>query len=139
MTKTKQFLVYLFENYIKELRIIKTMKLLNLSLFATLITRTHTSLIPTKRICKDCKYFIGNDLECRKFGDTDIITGKVTYEYARSIRTDEKKCGDKAIHFEENQFKMVTIPYYFLKGYWPIFLSVYLVSFSIYSDHFMTK
>lgn len=100
------------------------MKILNAYLFTTLITRTHTSLIPTKRICKDCRYFIGNDLECGKFGDTNIITGKVTYEYARSMRRDEKKCGDKAIHFEENQFKIVTVPYYFLKDSWPIIFSV---------------
>jgi hypothetical protein len=115
------------------------MKILKLSLFTTLIARTHTSLIPTKRICKDCRYFIGNDLECGKFGDTDIITGKVTYEYARSMRIDEKKCGDKAIHFEKNRFKMVTVPYYFLKDFWPIFLSVSITSFSVVFAHFMSK
>jgi hypothetical protein len=110
------------------------MKLLN-----ALITRTHTSLIPTKRICKDCKYFVGNDLACGKFGDTDIITGKVTYEYARLVREDEKKCGNKAIHFEENHFKIVTVPYYFIKDNWPIFLSVSIVGFSISFTHFMSK
>ena len=110
-----------------------------MKIFTTLIAMTHASLIPTKRICKDCKHFIGNDLECRKFGDTDIITGKVTYEYARSMRRDEKKCGDNAIHFEENHFKIVTVPYYFLKDNWPIFLSVFIAGFSISFNHFMTK
>jgi len=115
------------------------MKLLKLSLFATLIARTHTSLIPTKRICKDCRYFIANDLQCRKFGDTDIVTGKVTYEYARLVRINEKKCGDKAIHFEENRFKIVTVPYYFLKDKWLLFLVVSIISFSASFNYFMSK
>ena len=74
-----------------------------------------SSLMPTKKICKDCKYFIGDNRECGRFGDTNIITGKVTYPYAKSVREDEQKCGEDAILFEENQFKIITIPYYFLK------------------------
>lgn len=74
---------------------------------------------PTKKICKDCRHFIGGigGNECRKFFDTDIITGKVTYDYARSIRNDETKCGKNAIFFENNDYKMITVPYYFLKNH----------------------
>jgi hypothetical protein len=71
--------------------------------------------MPTKKICKDCIHFIGDNIECRKFGDTNIITGKVTYNSARSVREDKNKCGEDAILFEKNHFKIITIPYYFLK------------------------
>jgi hypothetical protein len=86
------------------------MKLLNLYRFTALFSTVRTSLIPTKKICKDCRYFIGDNLECRKFSDTNIITGKVTYDSARSVRRDIKKCGEDAIHFEENHFKIITVP-----------------------------
>jgi hypothetical protein len=91
------------------------MKLLNLYPFSTLVSNCRASLIPTKKICKDCRHFIGDNIECRKFGDTNLITGKVTYNYAESVRNDNNKCGEDAIHFEENKFKIITIPYYFIK------------------------
>jgi hypothetical protein len=96
------------------------MKLLNLYAFTTLFSRGCKSLTPTKRICKDCRHFIGDNIECRKFSDTNIVTGKVTYECARHVREDEKKCGKDAIYFEENHFKIVTVPYYFVKEHWII-------------------
>lgn len=71
------------------------MKFLNLFLFTTLFSRANTSVMPTKRICKDCRHFIANDLQCRKFGHADIVTGKLTYEYARSMQ--ETFCYAKVI------------------------------------------
>lgn len=79
------------------------------------------SLIHTTKICKDCKYFIANKIECGKFGDTDLVTGKISYNYARSVRMDENKCGEEAKHFEKNNFKIVTVPYYFIVDILPFF------------------
>jgi len=76
------------------------------------------SFIPVKRICKDCKYFIGDTLQCRKFGDTNIVTGEVTYPYASVIRGDSKKCGEVGNHFENNPYKLVTGPYYFVTPFY---------------------
>jgi hypothetical protein len=90
------------------------MKLLRLSIYSALFNQGRTTLIPAKKICKDCRHFIGDKLDCRKYGDTNLITGKVTYESARYVREDEKKCGKDAIQFEENHFKIITVPYYFL-------------------------
>jgi hypothetical protein len=67
-----------------------------------------------KPICSNCKFFIPNRNECRKFGDIDIITGKYNYETATNIRSDEDKCGEYALFFKKNNFKFITIPYYFL-------------------------
>uniref|UniRef100_A0A6C0F848 Uncharacterized protein n=1 Tax=viral metagenome TaxID=1070528 RepID=A0A6C0F848_9ZZZZ len=88
--------------------------------------------MPTKKICKDCRHFIGDNIECRKFGDTNIITGKVTYDSARSARQDVKKCGEDAIHFEENHFKIITVPYYFFKNNLLLFLPTGFFSFYFY-------
>jgi hypothetical protein len=103
------------------------MKVLNLYLLTTFFSKVRPSLTPTKKICRDCRYFIANNLECGKFGDTNLVTGKVTYPYARSIREDVKKCGEDAIHFEENHFKIVTVPYYFMKDGWPIIIPTSLL------------
>lgn len=67
-----------------------------------------------KPICSNCKFFIPNKNECRKFSDVNIITGESTYETASSVRNDEDKCGEYAILFEKNNFKFITIPYYFM-------------------------
>jgi hypothetical protein len=91
------------------------MRLSKLYVFTRLFSNATPSLMPTKKLCKDCRHFIGDKIECRKFSDTDFITGKVTYYSARRIREDVTKCGEKAIHFEENNFKIITIPYYFFK------------------------
>ena len=103
------------------------MRLLKLYALSRLFSTARPSLMQTKKICKDCKYFIGDNIECRKFGDTNIITGKITYESARSVRKDEQKCGENAILFEKNHFKIITIPYYYLKDNWII---VYAMGFS---------
>jgi hypothetical protein len=64
--------------------------------------------------CANCKFYIPNKIECSKFGDVDIITGKYSYEPASSVRNDEDKCGEYAIFFKTNYFKFITIPYYFV-------------------------
>jgi hypothetical protein len=98
------------------------MKLLNLYVYSTMFQLVRSSIMPTKKICKDCRHFIWDNIECRKFGDTNLITGKVTYKYARSVREDETLCGEDAILFEENQYKIITVPYYFLKEKLVIFI-----------------
>ena len=116
------------------------MKLLNLYAFTTLFSKVRPSLLPTTKICKDCRHFIGENIECRKFGDTNIITGKVTYHSARSVRSDDKKCGENAIYFEENHFKVITVPYYYLKENWPIVLPSAFLSFYFYAlFHLVSK
>jgi hypothetical protein len=69
----------------------------------------------TQKICKNCKYFIGDKMECKKFSETNIITGKVSYDSAKSARENDGKCGKDAILFEENHYKIITTPYYFVK------------------------
>jgi RNA polymerase subunit RPABC4/transcription elongation factor Spt4 len=95
------------------------MKTFKLYVFYILFAQVDTSLLPTKKICRDCKHFIeNNNIECRKFSDTDLITGKVTYHSAIDVRKNETKCGEDAVHFEENNFKIITVPYYFFKNNW---------------------
>jgi hypothetical protein len=95
------------------------MKLLKLLTITSLIKNIRPSLINNKKLCRDCKYYISTtDRECRKFGDVNLVTGKEYYDSARSVRDDENKCGENAILFEKNHFKLITIPYYFLLEYW---------------------
>ena len=83
------------------------------------------ALVP---ICKDCK-FLANS-ECQKFGDVNLVTGKVTYSPAKYIRADETKCGVNGALFEKNNYKIITVPYYFVKENW--FLVSYMVMGIIY-------
>lgn len=100
------------------------MKLLNLYTLSCFIPSVRTKLLPTKKICRDCRHFIANDRECGKFGDTNFVTGKVTHPYASTVRDNDKQCGKDAILFEENHFKLITVPYYFFKDHF-IFIPLF--------------
>ena len=92
------------------------MKILYYIFFITYINKVDLYFIQNenKQICANCKFFISNKNECRKFGDINIITGKYTYESAKNVRNDEDKCGEYAIFFKQNNFKFITIPYDFM-------------------------
>jgi len=98
---------------------LSTMKLYNLYLLIVPFFSMEFSLvIPPKKICKDCIHFIGDEVECGKFGELDLITGKITYPSAGIMRNDNKKCGRDAVYYEKNNFTLITEPYFFLKGNW---------------------
>ena len=54
--------------------------------------------------CADCNYYIPGTLKsgkCSKFGEKDIITGKITYEYALHTRLTENMCSITGHYFEK--------------------------------------
>ena len=104
------------------------MKFLHYIFFAISIHKIEPYFIQNQYnpICANCKFFISNANECSKFGHVDIITGKHTYESANSVRSDEDKCGKYAVFFKKNNFKFITIPYYFIvQNYEVFFLLIY--------------
>jgi hypothetical protein len=83
----------------------------------------HTRLIPMNQLlCKNCKHFIGDKMDCRMFVNTDLVTGNKIYDSASTARRLDSKCGKYGKHFEYNNFKVVTGPYYFVKEFWGILL-----------------
>lgn len=64
----------------------------------------NNNLPPCSR-CIHYKNSFNNRLgKCTKFGQKDIITGKINYEYALDIRSDENKCGLKGNLFLPRKF-----------------------------------
>ena len=71
--------------------------------------------------CKNCIYFnpnyIHNDFtssltRCTKFGNKDILTDEITYDFADSCRNDETKCGNEGKYFEqENNINLKVLKY----------------------------
>lgn len=54
------------------------------------------------KVCQYCKNFDFMEDTCRKFKETDVITGKLVYFPAVKCRYDEKKCGLSAVYYDEN-------------------------------------
>lgn len=57
-------------------------------------------------ICKHCVYFIpsGDPYDsslslCRKFGEKNLVDGKIRYIFAQTARYDETYCGKKGMWF----------------------------------------
>lgn len=92
------------------------MKIYIIYIFINAILKIESYLLENhnKKICANCKFFISNKNECRKFGDIDIITGKHDYENAIELRNDNDKCGEDAIFFQKNYFKFISISFDFL-------------------------
>jgi hypothetical protein len=48
-------------------------------------------------ICRNCAYLYRRTDEdnplCTKFKEIDLVTGKITYDFAHECRTNENKCG----------------------------------------------
>jgi hypothetical protein len=60
--------------------------------------------------CRNCIFFkpYDNDFtsslsRCEKFGDKNIVSGEITYEYADVCRKNEDKCGTDGKYFEEDK------------------------------------
>jgi hypothetical protein len=87
----------------------------------------------TKKLCRDCRHYIANEQKCRLFGDVNIVSGKEYYDDAREVRCDNNKCGEVAKAFEKNNYKFITVPYYFLKEYWTLSPLIALSGFYIFS------
>ena len=115
---------------------LRTNRLISLTLVSpSLFTRSLSSQIPkplthslpyslsyslSPKFCKDCKFYIANNGDCSLFSDEDLVTGVKTYEYASTVRLNDKKCGKEAVYFQENKYKFLTVPYYFLINNWTI-------------------
>jgi hypothetical protein len=121
-TKKETNYTLLHNKYKDYIPYIYIMRIRDIAFFQLLLPSSTCTFIKnnSKKLCIDCKHFIANDRDCRRFGDTNLITGKVTYHSARSVRDDKEKCGEDATLFEINHFKIVTVPYYFLLNYWPV-------------------
>lgn len=85
-------------------------------LLPLLFVKNATSeMIRNKNIpsCINCKFsnkgFLNSHtfLHCKKFGEKDIITDKVSYDFADSCRNDEKKCGIEGKYYEEDNFPFI--------------------------------
>ena len=62
-------------------------------------------------ICRNCIHYKPNDFsdfisplnKCENFGTKDIISGKITYDFADLCRDDESRCGKEGKNFKEEK------------------------------------
>jgi hypothetical protein len=76
--------------------------------------------------CRNCIHYqpdpYNNDFtsmlnKCNKFGNKNIITDKITYDFADSCRMDESKCGKEGKYFvEEPNINMKILKYSIFKN-----------------------
>lgn len=68
----------------------------------------HHATVPILRnlrfpVCARCTHFV--DMypvpRCRRSGEVDLVTGRITYDAARQSREDAKRCGLRGTHYQE--------------------------------------
>ena len=130
------------------------MKLLRLGhLFFGLLNQNHLSDKFIKNVdlpsCKKCIHYLpsvyhldfgSNMNRCSKFGEKNMISDEIKYDFVESCRKDEKKCGEKGEYFEEEPNLVLKLtmhrlayltPYFFIMFLFllPVFLTAHLESF----------
>ena len=58
--------------------------------------------------CRNCKYFMPHDSElykyklatCLLYGNKDVVSGKITFEYADHVRNRDSQCSREGVNFE---------------------------------------
>lgn len=111
--QNKEFFLYLHMH----------MKFLLLGFLFSLAASSRITSADRKNTCSNCKFYIPNKMKCTKFGETDIITGRTTYEFALNSRSDENECGPEGKYFERNRAKFLTTSYYVLSEYLEILVA----------------
>jgi hypothetical protein len=114
------------------------MKLLS-SIIIIYCINVNSKLITPKKLCKDCKHFIADKKECALFGDMNLVTGDHNLKYASSARNNKDYCGEDAMYFETNNFKIITVPYYFIKFWLPLTPVAIIMCFYFYQLYDMYK
>ena len=97
--------------------------------------------------CKNCIHYLPHDFttgelspynKCSKFGEKNILNGKIEYDIAKDCRKDEEKCGIEAKYFENDDFSQIKQYYYLGKSYSPYFVLLILLTLpgilSVYLD-----
>ena len=83
--------------------------------FLSLVSATiKNSQVP---LCKNCIHYRPNPFtssmsKCSQFGNKDVVTGKIKYDYADLSRIYEDKCGLEGKYFNETSpsIKAIQIP-----------------------------
>ena len=86
--------------------------------------------------CRNCIHykpsFFGPELSnCANFGDKDIITNKITYEYTDHCRDNEKKCGKEGKYFEKDNNIISNIYKNQIINNFPLNMSVIFITLSV--------
>jgi len=91
--------------------------------------------------CRNCIHYnpspYNNDFTstlntCNNFGTKDIITDKITYDYADSCRNDESKCGKEGKYFKyEPDIDMKILKYSLFKNIPNFIFILTIISFII--------
>ena len=87
--------------------------------------------------CRNCIYYNQHSnielSKCKKFGEKNIISNEIKYDYAEGCRNDELKCGKEGKYFEEDQYAPVKILQNKISNNIPIIISISIVLYSIIS------
>jgi hypothetical protein len=75
---------------------------------------------------------------CAKFGEKDIITDEITYDYAYSCRNHESKCGHVGNFYEKDENTDIKYMYYAILANLPIGIITMLTFVSIIANIYYT-
>lgn len=108
--------------------------------FITLVLINSEKIIRNINIpsCRNCIHYLPENYnkdfsssfnKCNKFGEKDIITNEIRYDFVSNCRKDENKCGEDGKYFEyENNINLKIIKHQFFSNapYYTLWISIIL-------------
>ena len=91
--------------------------------------------------CKNCIYYKPNNFnndftstfnKCEKFGEKNIITDIITYNFADLCRNDESMCGNEGKYFEEEKNIKFKITKHKIISNFPYSLPILLLAINLF-------
>jgi hypothetical protein len=114
-----------------------------LYLFFSLLQVSSEKIIKNINIssCRNCIHykpfqyssdFTSRSSKCEKFGEKDIITNEITYDYADSCRKDSSKCGHEGKYFEkEKNINLKILKHSIVSNYLTYLLTSFIIIYSV--------
>ena len=120
--------------------ILINMKILNLFFLTPFINKNKSKLFLNiknidKPICSNCKFYKptgysnydSDTSKCLKFGERDIYTGEINYDYVSSCRNTEDKCGlEGKFYDDEPNIYVKKFKYHFFERYGFIYSTLFI-------------
>ena len=100
-----QEFAYLMKPYINDIKIIGYNNIkMNIIAMQSFVTFRPGKKIDSVKTCKTCKFYEPTRERCKLFGNMNVVTGEIEYNFAAAERREQGECGPEAKYWYSQDF-----------------------------------
>lgn len=98
-----QDFAFLVKPYVNDIKIIGYNNIkMNIVAMQSFITFRPGKKVDSVKICKTCKFYEPTRERCKLFGNMNVVTGELEYNFAAAERREQGECGPEAKYWYQN-------------------------------------